>query len=649
MIFNLNIFAQSSFELTGIHSSFKESSSLLNSFESNVSNYSLLRDWGFTISYSSEFSEKINSNVHLFSLSKRLSNHFIYLRYTPGYQKDFLFNTGESIIFGDSSVQTLSSTFSYKELFGSGYSFKFSDNFTAGLSLRYFTQEFNIEYLSPVFGDSIYILRENETESNNFWRGDIGVNYSVSEKILLSASSINLFTFGESTLSSGNESLSLNKDKAALFGFSYQPVNELGLSFIYETTNSFQSGVNTYFKIGNGNLGAGITAFHDKYQSPFIAGIIPSLSYSTNRFGVTLSGVKYFSERTSVHSFSEFSSDGLSNLINNRYSFDKALLTLSLTLNTIKVQSVQLADVEVINEIYPTLSEFYLDSPFAIGKVINLTSDPVKVKPYSRIRGINQEDIQSPEIIISGMDTIEVQFYTLIPESYSSNKTEISYADFYVSVSGNDADDQFQKAVLVKGSNAWDGKVSNLKYFIRKDMNYSMNYSREILSKHKTLLDTVPFELLHFYKTKIIFNETVKDLIYTSDPRASAEYVQFPNETIKLKGGDCDDLSVLFSSLLESVGVETALVDYKADDLRHVNILVNTKLKPEEAKLISENDNRYILRKNEFGTDEVWLPVEVTSLSYFDEAWSKGVEKFNKEALNNFGLVKGLVEIIDIY
>ncbi|HSP86523.1 MAG TPA: transglutaminase domain-containing protein, partial [Ignavibacteriaceae bacterium] len=167
---------------------------------------------------------------------------------------------------------------------------------------------------------------------------------------------------------------------------------------------------------------------------------------------------------------------------------------------------------------------------------------------------------------------------------------------------------------------------------------------------YKNELDTLPYNLSDFFKTKIIYNELVKNLVYTSDPRASAEYVQFPNETIKLKGGDCDDLSVLFSSVLESSGIETALVDYKADDgIRHVNVLVNTKLNPDEAALITENDTKYFLRKNENSEDEIWIPVETTSLNNFDEAWNAGVEKFNEEAFQKFGLAKRSVEIIDIY
>ena len=81
---------------------------------------------------------------------------------------------------------------------------------------------------------------------------------------------------------------------------------------------------------------------------------------------------------------------------------------------------------------------------------------------------------------------------------------------------------------------------------------------------------------------------------YVSDPRSSTEYVQFPTQTIEVAGGDCDDLSVAFSALLESIGIQTAFVDYKSEEkISHVNLLINTKLKPEEAELITQNDKKY--------------------------------------------------------
>jgi hypothetical protein len=84
----------------------------------------------------------------------------------------------------------------------------------------------------------------------------------------------------------------------------------------------------------------------------------------------------------------------------------------------------------------------------------------------------------------------------------------------------------------VNGINAWDGKVSNLRYFIKRDVDFSMNYSKKLFSDNKQMLDTLPSALTSFYKAKILFDDFVKKLVYTSDPRATEEYVQFPKQTI---------------------------------------------------------------------------------------------------------------------
>lgn len=51
---------------------------------------------------------------------------------------------------------------------------------------------------------------------------------------------------------------------------------------------------------------------------------------------------------------------------------------------------------------------------------------------------------------------------------------------------------------------------------------------------------------------------------YSKDPHnpfgEDIDYVQFPSRTLEIKSGDCDDLSVLYASLLESVGIKTKLI-----------------------------------------------------------------------------------------
>lgn len=65
----------------------------------------------------------------------------------------------------------------------------------------------------------------------------------------------------------------------------------------------------------------------------------------------------------------------------------------------------------------------------------------------------------------------------------------------------------------------------------------------------------------------------VRDSIrYTRDMR-QAETVQFPNETLTLKSGDCDDKALLFCALAECVGFETRFcaIGVNGEDFSHVS------------------------------------------------------------------------------
>jgi hypothetical protein len=56
-----------------------------------------------------------------------------------------------------------------------------------------------------------------------------------------------------------------------------------------------------------------------------------------------------------------------------------------------------------------------------------------------------------------------------------------------------------------------------------------------------------------------VFRYIVENYNYYSDPRAS-ELIQGPFDTIKVKGGDCEDLTIFMNSLLENIGLKTYII-----------------------------------------------------------------------------------------
>ena len=118
-------------------------------------------------------------------------------------------------------------------------------------------------------------------------------------------------------------------------------------------------------------------------------------------------------------------------------------------------------------------------------------------------------------------------------------------------------------------------------------------------------------------------------LAYVKDPvsalatgsRNAVDSLQFPQETLNSRSGDCDDLSILFCSLLESVGIETAFITTPA----HVFAAFLLDVGVEDAAKAYGRADDFIVRGG-----KSWVPVEVTALSSdFLGAWKEGSREWN--------------------
>jgi len=104
--------------------------------------------------------------------------------------------------------------------------------------------------------------------------------------------------------------------------------------------------------------------------------------------------------------------------------------------------------------------------------------------------------------------------------------------------------------------------------------------------------------------------------------KLAIDFLQFPRQTLEYRAGDCDDLSILYAALLESLSVDTALIPVPG----HIYIAVNLDMKPAEARKIFFNHGDFIFRDG-----ETWLPLEVTLVeSSFINAWKEGAREWHK-------------------
>ncbi len=623
----------------------------VNSLEGNTNNYNSIKDWEFSLVMGYDFQNSGNQNLHLISMGKRIGKHYIYSRYTPGFTKEFNFSSGSIIQNSDTSTisTSLNTKLHYEETFGIGYSYDYSKNLSLGVSVRYFQQSFTQDQISPFFSDTLNFIGIDTRETkSNFFRMDLGFVFRPYKSLLFEVSSANLI-IGNS-VDTDTLNFGMRNRRSAILRTEYNSGGDFSVYGLYESRGSAIAGLSYTLPLSIGNLSFGLSASHNYLAKHFISALSPSLNFSNELFSVTLAGIKNF-KSDEYFGVSYFLDNGFENLSNNIYDGDRVILGVNFSLSFLPEKLVEIEDAKVLEDIYPAFAEEYQTKPVAKALVKNISDDDVSVQPVSFIPNFNDEVIYSPKVTIRKGESKEVFFYTVIPEQLPEiKKRYISQIDLQLFTGKNSPDAEIKKPVLINDLNAWDGKVFNLKYFTLRELNESQKVAKSILKDHKAEIESSDRKLGNYLRTKILFNHFVKDIVYVADPRSVTDRVQFPSETLKLKGGDCDDLSTAFASLLESIGIQTAFVDYKSDDgISHVNLLVNTKLTPEEVGLITNNDKKFIVRKSPSGKSEVWIPLETTLLTNFDDSWNNAAERFNKEAIENLGLAKGKVVINDIY
>jgi len=100
-----------------------------------------------------------------------------------------------------------------------------------------------------------------------------------------------------------------------------------------------------------------------------------------------------------------------------------------------------------------------------------------------------------------------------------------------------------------------------------------------------------------------IYRHIVENYNYLSDP-TGVELIQSPGETMKIGGGDCEDLSIFLNSLLENIGIKTYLV-------------------------LTE-DHAYSLAYD-INTTNLWIYVEQSLIAQVEEDWGDNIRQIYEE------------------
>lgn len=145
-------------------------------------------------------------------------------------------------------------------------------------------------------------------------------------------------------------------------------------------------------------------------------------------------------------------------------------------------------------------------------------------------------------------------------------------------------------------------------------------YSKEIQSAIQLFYSLKEMGLLYQRDPASPFDAAKKDPMVV-------DAVSIPRKTLQRLSGDCDDISVLFCSLLEASGVQTALVTIPG----HIYMGFNTKKTSREYMDIHPDPEMTLNWEG-----QLWVLLETTLIgrSSFMEAWQTGMQQFKKYESN---------------
>ena len=119
------------------------------------------------------------------------------------------------------------------------------------------------------------------------------------------------------------------------------------------------------------------------------------------------------------------------------------------------------------------------------------------------------------------------------------------------------------------------------------------------------------------------------------------DYLQFPTQTLDYHAGDCDDLSILLSALLESEQISTAFVTIPG----HIFVAFDTGLSEEDARVNFAQADDLIYRSG-----NAWMPVETTVVDRgFTDAWAIGAQQWRQASADGTAGFFTLEEAQSVY
>jgi transglutaminase-like putative cysteine protease len=286
----------------------------------------------------------------------------------------------------------------------------------------------------------------------------------------------------------------------------------------------------------------------------------------------------------------------------------------------VRIDEVKLSDL------FPARLGYYAQRP--LGKVI-LRNDGNRAADDVRLE-ISLGDLSGgPQTLRVGTiapgKTIEVPLKLVLDRKSLLEVTQRRPARADMAVLQGDKRETFTEPIVLWDRNAidWNESESVAAFVTPKDAVVNA-FAQDAARLGSTLPPTVPQAVR---VAAALFDSVIAlGTRYSRDPLSpygdrAVDTVQFPRETLARKVGDCDDLAVLFASLVQSVGQDAKLVLTPG----HIFVAIDAEVSAEHADRLGGASKIVNIDGHS------WIPVEITKLDTgFQGAWTAGLSEVGR-------------------
>jgi hypothetical protein len=582
------------------------------------------------------------------AVGKRLfERHAIAIQYSPGDELNFVLPS--SVKFSGLDFST-DRTITYKEPLAVTYGLRLSTAWSIGVGARMRTEAVSEPQLQ--FVDTSVTAQPSEDKRTS-WFADVGVNWQPAAAVTLSALARGIPVVRGSDLDPEFRAYELPGNTTFEGGIAFDPTSSVRLAAQWSSAGMGAMGVE-WSPVRDFSLRG--TMYGDNSQAPFMNAVALGTGWTVGPLEIEASYLRYTNQtlRGGTIVASELEHAVIRSLSMNSFSPDRLSLGVRVSLGNVRVPVIRILGVEMAGPIYPVVSQEFAYRPVGKVRILNITHATVEAKSSFYIDKLMDHPTESATVQVPAGEETDIPLFAVFNDRIQ-RLSSVSVREGTVVVSAatvGGEDDRSQTRVVVHGRNDWDGNAESLRFFVKPEDPDILRTTRDILLAARSRFDGVSPALQLFEKARVLFNAFAGKLVYVNDPKLSADFVQYPDETLRVRGGDCDDMTVCFSSLLASIGISTAFIDVvppNHPEDGHIYLMFDTGVDPQYADQISTNPKRYVIRKNGAGKETVWVPIETTVIMKgFEDAWSTGAKEYYDDVDVNMGLSHGWVRIVDV-